>query len=51
MMGYPTFRPVWSDSRAPGWHGSVCCDVDHEALFKGHHKEQGCGAAGLTLAF
>lgn len=59
MMGYTTVRPVWSDihmdyricQRAPGWHGSVCCDMDHEALFKGLNKEQGYGAAGLTHAF
>lgn len=58
-MGCTTFKPVWSDGhldyrisqKAPGWRGSGCSDMDHEALCEALNKEQGCGAAGLTLAF
>lgn len=53
------FKPVGSDGRmdyrisqkAPGWHRSRGSDSDHEALCEVLNKEQGCGAAGLTLAF
>lgn len=59
MMGYTTFKPVGSDGRmdsrisqkAPGWHGSGCSGMDHEAVREALNKEQNCGAAGLALMF
>lgn len=47
--GYTTFKPVWSDGRtvyrifqkAPGWRGSGCSDMDHEALCEALNKEAG----------
>lgn len=57
--GTSIFKPVWSDGcmdyrisqKAPGWHGSRCSDMDHEALCEVLKKEQGCSAAGLALTF